>query len=109
MSKAIKFEYEGQQYELTFTKKTVKELEQAGFSPRKIEDMPMTMIPLLFFGAFRAKHPFVKKEVVDAIYKLMPDKQGLVEALGELYDDPHEDLIAEPEDSEKKVEWKMES
>ena len=108
MSKAIKFEYEGKEYTLTFTKRTVQELEAKGFSTNKVDDMQMTMLPMLFHGAFLAKHRMVKPDVIEAIYKLLPDKPALWSALGELYNDPLMELAAEPGESEKKVEWKME-
>lgn len=80
-------------YTLTFTAETVKALEAKGFSLEKVTDMPMTMIPMLFEGAFLAKSQEITTEKATEIYKLQSDKTGLLTKLLELYNDPIDEVI----------------
>ena len=48
----------------------------------------------------------IKEETINTIYKAMGDKEGLTEALIELYNEPINAMFDEPKDSEKKVVWK---
>ncbi len=106
MAKQIVFEYNGTEYTLEFTKRTVAALEQQGFVAGLVGDKPMTMFPMLLKGAFMAHHRKLKEEIIDEIYKQIPDKQGFAEALVELYNAPLDALMDEPEeDTEKKIEW----
>ncbi|MBR1732120.1 MAG: DUF5055 domain-containing protein [Alloprevotella sp.] len=105
MAKVIRFSFEGKEYVLEFTRKTVKEMEHEGFIARNVDDMPMTMLPALFAGAFKAHHRWVKQDVIDRIFAAMPNKDSLIEKLGEMYNDPIVSLMDEPEDSEGNVDW----
>ena len=57
---------------------------------------PMTMLPLLFWGAFLMHHPYMKQE--DASRILFDGLHGLsteeAEYLGKLYSEPFKTLIA---------------
>ena len=106
MSKQISFEYKGTNYTLEYNRKTVQEMERNGFVVADIETKPMTALPMLFAGAFRAHHRFVKRETIDEIYAALPNKDALIGKLAEMYNEPLVSLLNEPEESEKKVEWK---
>ena len=107
MSKQITFSYDGKDYTLEFTRRTIKQMEDAGFRIQEISEKPMTMLPEFFAGAFRANHRSVRREVIDDIYANMPHKDKLIEALVEMYNEPLSTLMDEPEeDSAKKVTWK---
>lgn len=106
MSKQINFEYNGKQYTLEFTRRSVQEMEREGFRVDDIADKPMTALPTLFAGAFKANHRFVKRDLTDEIYQAMPDKEKLIEKLAEMYNEPIQTLLTEPEGAEKKVDWK---
>lgn len=106
MAKTIQFTYEGTDYTLEFTRRTVKQMEKSGFNVNEIGDKPMTMLPQFFAGAFLAHHPRVKDETVNAIYGRLPNKESLIEKLVEMYNDPLNALVDEPEDDSKKVEWR---
>lgn len=86
----------GREYTLEFSRKTVSKTEQAGFDINKLESMGMTMIPLLFWGAFLMHHPYMTKEQTDKI--LFDGLGGLNEDemayLGKLYAAPFQTLIA---------------
>lgn len=89
-------------YTLTFTAETVKALEAKGFSLEKVTDMPMTMIPLLFEGAFLAKEAgAVTSEKAVEIYQLQKNKTALLQKLIELYNDPIDEVIVK----EGNAEW----
>ena len=62
MAKTINFTYEGKDYTLEFTRRTIRQMEDEGFVARNIDDRPMTLLPALFAGAFKAHHRFVKQE-----------------------------------------------
>lgn len=105
MAKELNFTYEGKDYTLGFSKNTIRQMESNGFVVNKIEDIPVTVIPDLFAGAFLLHHKFVKQDVIEAIYKHMPNKPGLLKALGEMYSEPIEALMAEPENPKENVSW----
>lgn len=105
MAKQIMFTYEGKDYTLEYTRRTIKQMEDEGFIAKDMDDRPMTLLPALFAGAFKAHHRFVKQDVIDEIYANMPDKDKLIEKLAEMYNEPIMTLMAEPEDSAKNVDW----
>lgn len=114
MSRCIKLKYEGKTYELTFTRETVKRAEDAGFDLRAFasNSKPATMNPLLFYCAFLAKNPKIRRKIVDEIYEHIHNKQQLTEALADLYSETLAPLVADDEEAEaedeKKVEWGLE-
>jgi len=105
MAKQIIFSYEGKDYTLEYTRRTIKQMEDEGFVAKDIDDRPMTLLPALFAGAFKAHHRFVKQDVIDAIYANMPNKDKLIEKLAEMYNEPIMSLMDEPEDTAKNVDW----
>ena len=107
MAKKINFSYEGKDYTLEYTRATVKQMEDSGFDIQAVGERPYTMIMALFSGAFRANHKFIKRDKVEEIYKNMPNKELLIEKLVEMYNEPLETLMEEPEDSAKKVTWEV--
>ena len=105
MAKTINFTYEGKDYTLEFTRRTIRQMEDEGFVARNIDDRPMTLLPALFAGAFKAHHRFVKQDTIDAIYANTPNKDKLIEKLAEMYNEPILSLMEEPEDTAKNVDW----
>ena len=106
MSKQIIFTYDDKDYTLEFTRRTVKQMEDEGFVARDIDQRPMTLLPALFAGAFKANHRFVKQETIDEIYQAMPGKEKLIGKLAEMYSEPIETLMEEPDETAlKNVEW----
>lgn len=104
-SKEINFEYDGRAYTLTFTRASITKLENRGFNYNDFESKPVTMLPRLFYGAFIAKHPYVKQELTDKIFGEMPNKEKLLEKLTSMYSDAVNSLMDEPEDDAKNVSW----
>ena len=105
MAKQIIFTYEGKDYTLEYTRRTIKQMEDEGFVARNIDDRPMTLLPALFAGAFKAHLRFVKQDVIEEIYSHLPNKDKLIEKLAEMYNEPIQSLMEEPEDAAKNVDW----
>jgi len=105
MAKQIKFEFEGEEYTLEFTRKSVETMERQGFSSNDIVDKPASTLPALFAGAFLAHHRYLRRDVIDKIYSKMRRKEELIGKLVEMYNDTIMTLLSEPEDTEGNVEW----
>ena len=84
MSK-IKLNYDGKEYELEFSRQSVKTMESRGFVLDEISSKPMTMIPMLYEGAFIKNCTGIKRAVMDKIYDEIADKTAFIQALAELY------------------------
>lgn len=105
MAKQLRFKYDGKEYILEFTRKTVTDMERRGFVASDVETKPMTTLPAMFAGAFLAHHRFIKQETVDAIFEKMTNREDLLSKLAEMYNEPLLTLVQEPEESEGNVEW----
>ena len=107
MSK-VRVEHEGKVYELTYTKRTVSNLEAQGFDANKIDINPVTMIPLFYRAAFDAKHPMLSKSTRDAVWYAQRNKQGLLGALVDIYTSVVMSLMDEPDgDDEGNATWEV--
>lgn len=105
MSKQLNFEYKGIAYTLEFTRRTVEQMEREGFVADDLKAKPMTMLPTLFAGAFKAHHRYVKPDVIDEIYSKMTNKADLIGKLAEMYNEPIMALIDEPVESSENLTW----
>ena len=105
MSKQLNFVYNGTEYTLEFTRKSVEQMEREGFVADDLKSKPLTMLPTLFAGAFKAHHRFVKREVIDEIYSKMTNKADLIGKLAEMYNEPIMALIDEPAESAENLTW----
>ena len=82
MSK-IELTYEKKTYILEYNRQSVKMMEGQGFVLDEIASKPMTMIPLLFQGAFIKNCKGTKRAVIDEIFENIGNKTTLMEALME--------------------------
>ena len=105
MSKQLNFEYKGIQYTLEYTRKSVEQMEREGFVADDIQSKPMSMLPTLFAGAFKAHHRWVKREVIDEIFSKMTNKGDLIGKLAEMYNEPIMALIDDPAESSENLTW----
>ena len=105
MSKQLSITYQDREYCLEYTRKSVEIMEKNGFVASDIAEKPMTTLPALFAGAFLANHRFVKQDIIDAIFKSLPNKGDLIGKLAEMYNEPIMSLIDEPEESEGNAVW----
>lgn len=106
MSKKLNFEYKGKEYTLEYTRETIKQMEREGFVSEDIIKKPMSSLPKLFAGAFKANHRFdAKQKIIDEIFDNFTNKLALVEKLSEMYSEPMEALMDDPEDSGNAIAW----
>ena len=103
----LKVEYKGKSYELGFTRNTVVALERNGFNISEVGDKPMTMLPMLWQGAFAAYNKGVKRTLMDEIYENIRNKEGLIGALTELYAETLNTLTDEPEEDKGNATWEI--
>ena len=111
IAKTITFTYKKTAYTLEFTRETVSALEQNGLTladVRQMADKPLTASTLLFRGAFLAHHKRAAAidSLMEEIWKSIPDKPGFISALTEMYTEPLDALLEEPDESGK-TEWKI--
>lgn len=113
MSTKICIEYNGDEFTLEYSRNSVKQMEQQGFSLDKITDQPMTMIPMLVYGAFTKNHKGIKRSLVDEIYDHTVDKiadgdNGFIHALLEMYAETMNVLTQDnPVDEGNRAVWKV--
>lgn len=105
MAKTLTIKFEGTEYTLEFTRKTISMLEQKGFRIADVTDKPVSTLPAFFAGAFLAHHKFVRPEVIDAIFSKISNKDDLIGRLAEMYNEPLLTMLDEPEQSEGNVDW----
>ena len=101
MSKIV-LTHNNKEYELEYSRATARTMESQGFDINEITSKPMTMIPLLFSGAFIKNHKGTKRSLMDEIYEEIGDKTSLIEALMEMY---AETLGALTDNNEGNVTW----
>ena len=104
----INLTYDKKDYTLEYNRQSVKTMESQGFVLEELTTKPMTMIPLLFSGAFIKNHSGkdgVKRKVIDEIFEEIGDKTALMEALMEMYADTLSSLTDAK--SEGNVSWAM--
>lgn len=105
MAKQLNFTYDGKDYTLEFTRRTVAEMEKKGFIASDITEKPMTTLPAMFAGAFLAHHRFVKEDIINDIYSKLTKKEDLIGKLAEMYNEPILALVEEPEKAEGNLDW----
>lgn len=106
MSK-IAITHEKNTYELEFNRKTVRMMEGQGFNIDAVTEQPVTMIPMLFYGAFSKNHTGIKRSLVDEIYDKLPNKSGLISALVEMYADTVNSLMEGNPSEEGNAVWEV--
>ena len=91
----------GLKYILDYNRDTVRFAESRGFSWEALGEQPATMIPLLWYSAFRRYDPRISQQKTDVILdKVGGIKPSWVARLHELYDQALASLIAVDEDEE---------
>jgi len=113
MAKTITFTFEKTAYTLEFTRETVQMLEQNGLSladVQNIADKPLSGSSMLFRGAFLAHHRKAASidTLMDKIWKSIPDKISFVSTLAEMYTEPLDALMEDP-DEKGKTTWTVNS
>ena len=106
MSK-IAITYEKNTYELEYNRNAVRMMEGQGFNIDTLTTQPVTMIPILFYGAFSKNHTGIKRSLVDEIYDKLPNKSGLISALVEMYADTVNSLMEGNPSEEGNAVWEV--
>ena len=105
MAKKLEFSYQGKDYTLEYTRESVKQMEREGFVANDIVNKPMSTLPKLFSGAFKAHHKYdVKQKQIDEMFDLFKNKDALVEKLAEMYHEPFEALL-DDSDGGNSIAW----
>lgn len=104
MSKIV-LNYENKEYELEFNRQSVKTMEAQGFVLDELTSKPMTMIPMLFNGAFYKNCKGVKRALIDEIFDSIGDKTAMMQALMEMYADTLSSLT--DDSNEGNVTWTL--
>ena len=114
MATTITIEYQKKKYLLEYSRQSVKQMEQQGFVLEQIGDKPMTMVPMLVYGAFIKHNKGIKRSLVDEIYEHVAnkvggdDEDGFIQALLEMYADTVNTLTGNVEVDEGNVAvWKV--
>jgi len=81
--------YEDKDYQLGFTKQTVRLAESMGFNLGDLQTQSKVVAPItiLFYSSFLAKQARIKEDLVDKIYDALDNKVGLISELVTLYSD----------------------
>lgn len=114
MSTKITIEYQKNEYVLEYSRTAVKQMEQQGFVLDQISDKPMTMVPLLVYGAFTKHNKGIKRNLVDEIYEHISDKigdgeNGFIQTLLEMYAETVNTLTDNSSvDEGNKAVWRVE-
>lgn len=103
MEKTLTFKDNGKEYKLAFTRESVIDTENAGFNINDVMDKPITSIIYLWRGAFLAHHPTLTIAEIDTLFEHI-EKNGLMDALLDLYRAPVESLFDE-EHSKNAIKW----
>jgi len=109
MSKKIELTYDGVDYTLEYNRDAVKYMERNGLNISEIESKPLTMVDILWQGAFYKNHKKEKVETIEKIYDSIKNKSDLNAALSEMFIETYSILIgdSDEEDNSKNIEWKM--
>lgn len=108
IGKSIDIEFDGAKYRLEFNRRSVEEMEKTGFLYADLQARPLATFPVLFAGSFRANHPFVKRDVVNSIYKSFRSNGEFLSKLIEMFTDTYTSLFDGSDDDEEvegNVSW----
>lgn len=106
MSK-ITLTHNDKEYTLEYSRQSVKTMEQQGFVLDELSSKPMTMIPMMFQGAFIKNHKGIKRSLMDEIYKDIHNRSELMEALMEMYADTLSSLMDDSTEDSGNVTWSL--
>ena len=107
MAKQIIVSYDGEDYTLEFNRKTVKRMEESGFTIDT--DKPATMILDLFKGAFQMHHRRMTPDLIEKIWDAQKKKDDLLAQLVQMYAEPIAALMedADADGEDENPTWKV--
>ena len=83
-------DFEGREFTLDFTRKSVVKAERAGLNVNAMDSQPMTMTYLMFWGAFQARHPSMTQAQTD---KILDEQFGGIEGLTRIRNESGESML----------------
>lgn len=107
MATKITVTYKNTNYTLEYSRQSVRQMEQMGFVLDQLTDKPMTMIPLLVYGAFIKNYRAITRSLVDEIYDNLCDKigseekAGFIQVLAEMYAETLTSLTGNAKDGDE--------
>lgn len=114
MATKITVSYKGENYTLEYTRSTARAVENMGYKNDELADKPVTMIPLLVYGAFMRHHRNLKQKEIDEIYDNIVGKvgkegeEGFINVLREMYAETANTLMEDnPVDEGNAATWKV--
>ena len=115
MATKITVTYKKNEYTLEYSRNAVRQMEAQGFVLDQISEKPMTMVPLLVYGAFAKHHKGIKRNLMDEIYEHITDKisegdeGGFIQVLLEMYAETVNTLTDNTEviDEGNRAVWKV--
>ena len=107
MNTKITLSYEGVNYTLEYDRMSIKRIESEGFEMEKFASQPMTMVEIVFRGAFYKNYRNMKQAQIDEIYKHSKNKEGLVQKLSDMINECYESLLVDPNDDEGNATWEV--
>lgn len=92
----------GMTYTLEFNRESIKFAESKDFDIQELAKKPMSMIPDLWFYAFRMHHKMLPREKTDKLLEgLGGIPEGLLQRLVELYTIPYQVLLPQGDENSK--------
>lgn len=109
MNKKIEFSYDGENYTLEYNRDAIKYMEARGLELDAIQSKPLTMVEILWEGAFLVNHRKEKVDKIQKIYAGIKNKAELNKALSDMFYETYAILIGDSDetDDSKNIEWKM--
>lgn len=109
MNKKIEFSYDGENYTLEYNREAIKYMESRGLELDAIQSKPLTMVEILWEGAFLVNHRKEKADKIQKIYAGIKNKSELNKALSDMFYETYAILIGDSDetDDSKNIEWKM--
>ena len=114
MATQITVSHKNREYTLEYTRATAKAIESMGFVNEELTAKPVTMIPLLVYGAFMRHHRDLKQKEIDEIYENLIGKtendgeEGFIQVLREMYAETANTLLNDaPADEGNAATWKV--
>ena len=101
MNTKISLTYKGVDYTLEYSRMTIKMIESEGFEMESFSKQPMTMIDLVFRGAFYKNHRKVSQNTIEEIYAHCKDKEQLLNEITKMINECYSSLMEDPKETDE--------
>lgn len=100
-------DFEGHKYVLEFTASSLKKMEKQGFKFGKMDEIALTAVEELFYGAFLANHQYTPLSTRKRIFEALKDESGNGDKLSEVLSNMLAEAIEELNSHQGNVEWSV--